>query len=119
MLIELDSRELTLDPELAGVARRCLWWTEPAQALADLRLFLCHVMVYGLWQDALIIRRRFTSDQLADALVHAPAGLFDVRSWHYWHNVLALPVAPLPRRRIPGSEAVGATSKLDFHQGRS
>jgi len=106
---------MTVDSELQEVARRCVWWAGADQALADQRTFLCHVMVYGLWQDATIIRRRFSADELHDALNAAPAGLFDPRSWHYWHHLLGQPVPPLHRRRIPGSLAARASSKSDFH----
>lgn len=103
------------DEELQAVARRCVWWASPDKALRDAPTFLCHVMVYGLWQDAIVIRRRFSSHQLCDALARAPAGLFDVRSWHYWHRLLGQPVPPLPLRQIPGSRASAVSSKADFH----
>ena len=103
------------DEELEKVARRCVWWIGPDKALRDPPNFLCHVMVYGLWRDAMIIRRRFSHDQLRDALTRAPAGLFDVRSWHYWHHLLGQPVPPLPLRQIPKLPQGAASSKADFH----
>src|SRR5438093_9311215 len=106
------------NPELQEVARRCVWWANPDEALADIPRFLCHVMVYGLWQDAVIIRRRFSSAELQDALAHAPAGLFDLRSWHYWHHVLGLSVPPRPRRQIPGLHLPNPSSKSEFHLPR-
>ena len=109
---------MTLDPELKEVAGRCLWWADANCALADLRQFLCHVMVYGLWQDAAVIRRRFASHELLDALRHAPAGLFDVRSWHYWHHVLRRPVPPRPSRQIPDFKPPTPSSKSEFHLPR-
>lgn len=107
-----------IDAELEAVARRCVWWTSPADALANKNQFLCHVMVYGLWEDAAVIRRRYSSNDLLDALAHAPAGLFDLRSWHYWHHVLGRPAPDLPRRAIPGSELGSVSSKSDFHLRR-
>jgi hypothetical protein len=71
-------------------------------------------MVYGLWHDAAVIRRRFSTHDLVDALRHAPAGLFDLRSWHYWHHVLREPVPPRPKREIPGLKANAPSSKSDF-----
>ena len=102
------------DPDLQEVARRCVWWANADEALADPRNFLCHVMVYGLWADATVIRRRFSSHDLRDALAHAPSGLFDLRSWHYWHHVLEQPVPALPSRQIPGLPVGVASSKSDF-----
>ena len=106
---------MTLDAELNEVAGRCLWWARPDEALADTRQFLCHVMVYGLWHDAAVIRRRFSASQLREALAHAPAGLFDLRSWHYWHRVLSQPVQERPTRRFPGPEVATTSSKLEFN----
>jgi|SRR3954453_23585699 hypothetical protein len=106
--------KMIVDAELSDVAARCLWWAPPAEALADTRQFLCHVMVYGLWDDAAIIRRRFSTDELRDALAHAPAGLFDLRSWHYWHRVLGQPVRQRPSR-FPGEAVATTSSKLEFN----
>lgn len=72
-------------------------------------------MVYGLWRDAEVIRRRFNRDELCAALADAPAGLFDIRSWHYWHRTLGQPVPPLPMRQIPERPVGAAPSKSDFH----
>src|SRR4051794_1823347 len=105
---------MTADSELEEVARRCVWWAAADEALANTPQFLCHVMVYGLWQDAVIIRRRFSSAELRHALEHAPAGLFDLRSWHYWHQVLGQPVPLRPSRQIPGWPEGIASSKSDF-----
>jgi hypothetical protein len=105
-----------MDPndELQEVARRCVWWASPDQILARPGLFLCHVMVYGLWKDVVIIRKRFSKDELRNALRDAPAGLFDLRSWHYWHHVVGLPVPPLPSRQIPGKPPGPVSSKSNF-----
>ena len=107
------------DSELQEVAQRCIWWAAPEEALTNTPRFLSHVMVYGLWQDAVIIRRRFSSAELRHALAQAPAGLFDLRSWHYWHRLLGQPVPPRPARRIPGYPVGMASSKSDFDVHRS
>ena len=96
-----------------------MWSLAPEEALSDTRLFLAHAMVYGLWQDVEVLFRRFSLAELRDALCHAPAGLFDIRSWHYWHKVVGLEVPTLPRRNLPGNAIVPATSKADFHQTKT
>jgi hypothetical protein len=58
---------MTPDLELQEVARRCIWWADVDEALSDTWTFLCHVMVYGLWQDATIMRQRFSNEELCDA----------------------------------------------------
>jgi len=40
-------KPLPATPELLWVARRVVWFDEPAQALADPAQFLAHVMVFG------------------------------------------------------------------------
>ena len=41
---------------------------------------------------------------IGPALRAAPPGVFDRRSWAYWHTVLeVLPTPPLPKRQFPDS----------------
>lgn len=87
------------DPELREVARRVVWFKPPDETLRDEVFFLNHAMVWGDVGDTRYIRRRYSDDQLRHALANAHPGVFDARSWHYWHIVLGLgPVPPLPRR---------------------
>jgi hypothetical protein len=90
-----------MDGELVALARRLFWWKQPEAALADRDRFLAQVMTYGTWQDILEARRHFGEAVFREALRHAPAGVFDARSWSYWHHTLnLLPVPPLPRRKF-------------------
>ena len=53
--------------------------------------------------DLRVVRAHFTDDQLRQALRAGLPGVFDARSWAYWHAVLGVdPVPPLPARRLPG-----------------
>ncbi len=91
---------LTLD----DVARRLVWWKPPAEALADSERFLAQVMTFGTIDDLSVVRQRFTDDDLRAVLFHAPPGVFDPRSWAYWHLALGLGEAPaLPRRTFSES----------------
>ena len=46
-------------------------------------------------------RAHFSEDAFRDALRHAPPGIFDERSWHYWHYALnLLPIPSRPRREF-------------------
>lgn len=41
-------------------------------------------------------------EDLREALDRAPPGIFDPRSWSYWHLVLdRWPPPPLPERKLP------------------
>ena len=95
-----------LDPELLNMARRVVWFKAPEEALQDTVLFVNHVMIWGNPEDVATMRRHFDDDQLRRALRDAYPGIFDARSWAYWHCVLGMAsVPPLPVRRLPGFSA--------------
>lgn len=88
--------------DLETVARRVFWWKSPAEALADPLRFLAQVMVYGTVEDLVVARRHFAPETFRRVLAEPPPGVFDPRSWTYWHVVFGL-TAPeeLPRRKVP------------------
>ncbi|MCY4076216.1 MAG: hypothetical protein OXH04_12400 [Acidobacteria bacterium] len=88
--------------DLLGVAKRMVWFKAPEETLSDPVLFLSHTMTYGTVEDLRVVRAHFADDQLRQALRTGLPGIFDPRSWAYWHAVLAIrPVPPLPTRRLP------------------
>lgn len=89
-------------PELIRLARRLFWWKEPDQALAYPSRFLAQVMALGTWDDVKVARSYWSEDEFREVLQSPPAGVFDARSWSYWHYMLGvLPVPRLPGRLIP------------------
>lgn len=86
--------------DLDDTARRLVWWKSPAEALADPHRFLAQVMVYGTVQDIVDARRHFSDDDFRRVLERPPPGVFDPRSWTYWHVVLGLD----PPGAIPGRD---------------
>ena len=90
-----------MDPELRRIASRVVWWDTPEQAVSRLDDFLCRVMTFGDLDDVNLIEARYGVERLRAAIQYAPAGVFDVRSWHYWHHRLGLGEAgPLPTRQF-------------------
>lgn len=88
--------------DLKHVAKRLFWWRSPEEALSDPIRFLAQVMTYGTIEDILTAKRHFSEDAFREVLANPPAGVFDPRSWHYWHLVFGIsPVPELPTRRIP------------------
>ena len=86
---------------LERVARRVIWFETPAQALADPVRFLAYALTYGTIGDLRVVRAHFSDNDLRRALAAAPPGIFDPRSWSYWHLMLDLgPPPPLPQRRL-------------------
>lgn len=90
---------LPVTPELLWVARRVVWFDEPALALADPVQFLAHVMVFGTVEDSRALRGIVGKDDYREVLERAPPGIFDARSWAYWNLVCdRRPEPPLPVR---------------------
>jgi hypothetical protein len=95
-------KPLQATPDLLRVARRVMWFEEPERALADPVQFLVHVMVFGGVEDLKALREIVSKDDYREVLEHAPAGVFDVRSWAYWNLVCdRQPTPPLPMRALP------------------
>jgi hypothetical protein len=87
--------------DLERVASRLLWWKPPSEALKEPSRFLAQVMTYGTIEDLAIVRRHFPESAFRDVLAHPPAGVFDPRSWSYWHVRFGLgPPPELPKRRL-------------------
>jgi hypothetical protein len=89
-------------PELLAVARRVVWFKEPAATLAEPVLFLSHVMTYGTPEDLAALRGVVGKDDFREVLDRAPPGVFDRRSWAYWNLICGRdPAPPMPTRLMP------------------
>lgn len=87
--------------DLEQVADRLFWWKTPAEALADTQRFLAQVLVFGRIEDLIVVRQPYSDDDLRAVLRSPPPGVFDPRSWSYWHLVLGMGPAPeLPQRDL-------------------
>ncbi|HEY1981065.1 MAG TPA: hypothetical protein VGH13_13355 [Xanthobacteraceae bacterium] len=94
-------KPLQATPELLRVARRVIWFEEPERALANTVQFLAHVMVFGTVEDLKALCGIVTKEDYRQVLEHAPAGVFDARSWAYWNLVCGRqPTPPLPMRTL-------------------
>jgi hypothetical protein len=97
-------KPLPRSPDLERIARRVIWFEEPGKALADPARFLAYAMTYGTLEDMRIVRRHVTDDELREALAHASPGIFDPRSWSYWHLMLdRFPPPQPPSRNFDGT----------------
>ena len=85
------------------MARKYVWWQPPDRTLADGRLFLAQMMTLGSVEDVRWLTLRVSGDDLRGVLRDPPVGVFNGRSWRFWHLQLGcvpvpeLPVRPLPR----------------------
>ena len=90
-----------MSPELRRIASRVVWWETPEHVLAREDDFLCRVMALGDLSDVNYVEATYGQSRLRDALRGAAPGIFDARSWHYWHRRLGLGEASaLPARRL-------------------
>ncbi len=91
--------KLPHNPELEAVASRTVWFKAPADAIDSPVHFTAHVLTYGTHEDVTTLRKYISDDELAEAVEHAPPGVFDARSWAYWNlKIGRYPPPPMPRR---------------------
>lgn len=89
------------DPRMRNLAAKLIWWKGPDEALADQRRLLAQAMTFGNWEEMDFVRSVYGDDALRAVLGDAPPGVFDQRSWSYWHARFGItPVPRLPRRRL-------------------
>jgi hypothetical protein len=88
-------------PDLYVVAEHITWFESAEEALRYPKRFLAYVMTFGLIEDVVTVRRYFADRDFEAVLLDPPAGIFDIRSWHYWNGVYGHhPIPPLPQRII-------------------
>jgi hypothetical protein len=95
-------RSLPKNDDVLNVARNVIWFEPPERALVDQIRFLAYLMTYGTLEEVLVVMRYLDYDDFKEALERAPPGIFDERSWNYWHLMTGRhPPPPMPTRVIP------------------
>lgn len=90
---------IPLTPEIEAVARRIVWFEEPAHAVRDPIRFMAYAMAYATHEDMKVIRAIVDDSAFCEALDRAPAGIIDPRSWAYWNLKMGrYPTPPMPQR---------------------
>jgi hypothetical protein len=85
---------------LLPVAARVFWWGNPEAWLNDPLRFAAQVMTYGDWNDTALTLELLGDSLFIMALQNPPAGVFDIKSWTYWHHRYHLNVPSLPVRKL-------------------
>jgi hypothetical protein len=94
-------KTIPLTPQTEALARRLIWFEDPADALADTVRFIAYALARATHDDMKVLRSFMTDDDLREALDHAPPGIIDPRSWAYWNSKLGrYPTPPMPRRHL-------------------
>jgi hypothetical protein len=90
-------------PETLRLARRCVWYKPPEEALRAPLHLAAHVLGHGMAEDVRTLERHIGREGLIEALRNAPPGIIDPRSWWYWHLVLLdqAPPPEMPQRHLP------------------
>ncbi|MBV9687962.1 MAG: hypothetical protein JO096_12230 [Alphaproteobacteria bacterium] len=92
-------KSIPLTPETEAIARRIVWFEEPAVALENPVRFMAYAMRHATHEDMKALRRYVSDEDFREALDHAPPGIIDPRSWAYWNSVMGrYPAPPLPKR---------------------
>ena len=85
---------------LGPVARRVFWWGDPEDWLDDAIRFTAQVMTFGDWDDTALTIGLLGDSVFRQVLQNPPPGVFDVKSWTFWHCHYKMPVPPLPVRKL-------------------
>ena len=89
-----------LRPVLMPVAKRVFWWGNPNDWLDDQVRFVAQVMTFGDWDDTALVWKSLGDSVFRQVLIDPPPGVFDPKSWSYWHQRYHLQVPPLPARKL-------------------
>ena len=57
-------------------------------------------MTFGDWNDTSLTLKLLGDDLFQQVLAHPPPGVFDIKSWIYWHHRYQLAPPPLPTRKL-------------------
>jgi hypothetical protein len=88
--------------QLLKTARRVVWFQKPQETLDNPTHFLSYAMTFGTVDDLVTLQQAgVTLNDYKEVLNHAPAGVFDARSWTYWNLRCGnKEVPPLPVRNL-------------------
>jgi hypothetical protein len=91
--------------EIERLASKYIWWKPVSESVKTPEQVAAQVMNLGDYEDICRLSEAVGEDYLRCVVKNAEAGMFDTRSWHYWHYRLGLAepdkVPPLPSRVIP------------------
>lgn len=82
------------------LAARYVWWQDLATTLKRPRVLLRQILFIGTEDDYVAARRHWGTAAFKRALVTAPPGTIDKRSWVFWHRHYRLKPQAYPRRHF-------------------
>src|SRR5262245_523522 len=90
----------TLPSELLPIAKKLFWWGTAEEWLEAPVRFLAQVMTYGDWDDVRMTLGVLGKSAFVQVLDNPPPGVFDAKSWTFWHLHYNRSVPPMPMRRL-------------------
>ena len=85
---------------LLPVARKVFWWGDPSDWMDDKIRFVAQVMTFGDWNEAALVSKLLGEESFKQVIADPPPGVFDIKSWTYWHLRFNMTVPPLPKRNL-------------------
>ena len=90
--------------KLLQVAQKYVWWKTPQEALSDQNHFIAQVMTIGTIEDCFWLLDFLGEPAFIKAIKNPPIGVFNGRSWAYWHYKLGIikpedTLPSLPKRK--------------------
>jgi hypothetical protein len=106
------------DETLLKLAESVVWFKKPEDTLKNKTHFLNYLMTYGSEEDIFIAYKYYTQKDFKESLLKAIPGIFDVKSWNYWHIILDMTsTPPLPHRDIFSEEELKSIPKWKAKTG--
>ena len=100
--VEAGSLHSVRGDHAAAMAGKYVWWQPPRQTLATPSLLVAQIMTLGVLEDVQWLLGRVSRAALRRILHDPPVGIFNERSWRFWHLQLGVaPIPPLPVRPVP------------------
>jgi hypothetical protein len=84
------------DPKI--LANRYVWWQPASESLASPEILLRQILKMGTADDYVAAREHWGEQAFRAALITAPPGSLDERSWVFWYRHYDLPLKPFPKR---------------------
>jgi hypothetical protein len=90
----------SLPSELLPIAKKLFWWGKPEEWLPEPIRFLAQVMTYGDLDDVCATLETLGKSAFVQVLDNPPPGVFDQKSWAFWHVYYDRSVPPMPIRKL-------------------
>jgi hypothetical protein len=108
---DTDCPPIPMTPELRAVAKRVVWFQSSRMTLEQPRQFLTYLMTYGTLEDVAAVLNAIGEEPFVATLDNPLPGIFDGRSWRFWHLKLKGRRAPPLPRRFPEAGSLNFPGK--------